>query len=236
MAGRLLFSFGVIADVQYADIDDRQNFNKTIWRHYREALSGLKQAVAFWNDKSPTKVSFVLQLGDIIDGFNTETNSSQVALETVLKAFEAFSGPVHHTLGNHELYNFTHAQLLHSDLNSSPLENQEQKNSVERKGYYFFSPHKNFLIVMLDTYEISVLGYDKEHPAYKEGIALLNSKNPNAVKNSPVGLRGTDRRFCAFNGGLCKEQLEWLDTVLTKADKDKQHVVVVGMCKFYWGL
>ena len=44
-AGVPLFSFGVIADVQYADIDDKLNFNKTQWRHYRQALTNLKLAI-----------------------------------------------------------------------------------------------------------------------------------------------------------------------------------------------
>ena len=33
-----LFSFGVIADVQYADIDNKQNYEKTAWRYVKNLV------------------------------------------------------------------------------------------------------------------------------------------------------------------------------------------------------
>lgn len=43
-----LFSFGAIADVQYADLDDGWNYNKTYRRYYRAALLKLQRAVDVW--------------------------------------------------------------------------------------------------------------------------------------------------------------------------------------------
>lgn len=43
-----LFSFGAIADVQYADCVDGWNWNGTIRRYFRGALTQLRQAVDFW--------------------------------------------------------------------------------------------------------------------------------------------------------------------------------------------
>lgn len=43
-----VFSFGAIADVQYADLDDGWNYNKTYRRYYRAALLKLKRAVDVW--------------------------------------------------------------------------------------------------------------------------------------------------------------------------------------------
>jgi hypothetical protein len=46
---RLAFRFGLISDVQYADIDDAHNYSKTERRSYRRALLGLRQCVDTWN-------------------------------------------------------------------------------------------------------------------------------------------------------------------------------------------
>lgn len=43
-----LFSFGVIADVQYADCEDGWNWNCTVPRYFRGALGQLRKAVDFW--------------------------------------------------------------------------------------------------------------------------------------------------------------------------------------------
>ncbi len=43
-----LFSFGLIADVQYADVEDGENFLKTTIRRFRGSLAALKRAVGWW--------------------------------------------------------------------------------------------------------------------------------------------------------------------------------------------
>ena len=64
-----LFSFGVLADVQYADIPNRLNFTKTSMRYYRNSLKCVHDAALSWNNELH-KPSFVVHLGDLIDGFN----------------------------------------------------------------------------------------------------------------------------------------------------------------------
>lgn len=64
---RPVFSFGVIADIQYCDCDDATNFAGTEHRKYRDTLRQTELAVASWNQ---AKVNFVVQLGDLIDGQN----------------------------------------------------------------------------------------------------------------------------------------------------------------------
>ena len=74
-----LFSFGVIADVQYADCENRLDYKQENWRYYREALSRLKDAVHVWNSApGGHRVDFVLQLGDLIDGVNKRQGQQQV--------------------------------------------------------------------------------------------------------------------------------------------------------------
>lgn len=56
------FSFGVIADIQYADIDDAMNFQKTKVRRYRNSLKIFKDAAHYW--KSIPQLSFNIILGN----------------------------------------------------------------------------------------------------------------------------------------------------------------------------
>lgn len=79
---------------------------------------------------SSTSPFFVLQLGDLLDGFNAPGNS-QPALDLLLSELEgAFD--VHHCIGNHELYNFNRRQLI------------KKLRCFHGHGgrcYYTFSPH-----------------------------------------------------------------------------------------------
>uniref|UniRef100_A0A803MF77 Manganese-dependent ADP-ribose/CDP-alcohol diphosphatase n=1 Tax=Chenopodium quinoa TaxID=63459 RepID=A0A803MF77_CHEQI len=61
-----LFSFGVISDVQYADIPDGCSF-LGVPRYYRHSVLVLERAVQKWN--SLQNLSFAVNFGDIVDGF-----------------------------------------------------------------------------------------------------------------------------------------------------------------------
>ena len=219
--GKPLFSFGIIADIQYADIDNKRNFEKTTWRYYRDALEKLDDAIEEWNnDEHPT--SFILQLGDIIDGLNTVVNNSQKALDDCLNAFSKFKGQlgVHHTWGNHEYYNFSREFLLKSQLNSCP---------IKTKAYYDFSPFPGTRFIVLDTYEFSMLGHPEDSIVYKEAEELLHQvKSDREDLNSPDGISGSDVRFVKFNGGVSRDQLSWLEEVLVKAQDVGEWVILIG--------
>ena len=79
-------SFGIITDIHYGDLDDRWNFSKTFIRHYRNSLQLVRQANAFWA-KSPHSIDFILQLGDLIDGFCQGNGTSEGDLQTILNEF-----------------------------------------------------------------------------------------------------------------------------------------------------
>jgi manganese-dependent ADP-ribose/CDP-alcohol diphosphatase len=88
-----LFTFAVIADIQYAD--------KPAWkeggRYFRESLDRLGDAVAVLNADRP---AFAIQLGDIIDGRDTPANSV-ADLDRVLAVYGRIRVPHYHVLGNH---------------------------------------------------------------------------------------------------------------------------------------
>lgn len=94
----LAYTFGVISDVQWADIDDGSNFDGSIPRYFRGAFKTLQRAVDWWNERAlfpqpevgkrhggeantadPARVEqargakqlfFVAQIGDLVDVHN----------------------------------------------------------------------------------------------------------------------------------------------------------------------
>ncbi|KAL8561216.1 hypothetical protein ACOMHN_024473 [Nucella lapillus] len=221
--------FGIIADVQYADVDDGSNFAQTRRRYYRAALESLQKTVSTWKS-SHSNLAFVLQMGDLIDGVNIRKNGKQAAetaLETALAPFKDLACPTYHMVGNHDLYNLTHSECVESELNCSKLPEAE---GVEGALYYSVLAHPKLRLVVLDSYDVGVLGYrdDPDHPHFLEAESLLGQNNPNEEKNSAIGLQGVSRRFVAYNGGIGKQQLVWLDEQLTQADAQKQNVLICG--------
>lgn len=207
-----LFSFGVITDVQYADIPDGHSFMGTP-RYYRHSIQVLQRAVANWN--ALNKLAFSINFGDIIDGFCPKDQSLK-ALHTVISEFDKFNGPVHHLIGNHCLYNLPRDKLI------SSLKIPTNGTNA----YYDFSPVPDYRFIVLDSYDISALAWPDDHPKRARAEKLLKERNPNENKNSPEGMEGMDTRFLMYNGGVGEEQLQWLDAVLKDCEKKMQKAVV----------
>lgn len=230
------FTFGVIADIQYADKEDALSVWKTKMRYYRNSYHLLQSAVEEWNGAAP-QPSFVLQLGDIIDGVNVKQKTSQKSLEKILREIEKSKAPFHHVWGNHEFYNFNRDFLIASRLNTKVLEDKtplwssttarncpENSDPVEFYAYHF-SPFPKFRFIIVDTYDLSVLGRDQGSSKYEQSVDCMFSDNP---KNSQV-CKDLSEEYCLeFNGGFSNDQLDWLKEVLTFADKNKEKVVIAG--------
>jgi manganese-dependent ADP-ribose/CDP-alcohol diphosphatase len=69
----MLFSFGLVSDVQYADIPDAVSFHGCP-RFYRNSLIGLRRAVEGWREQN---VNFAFHLGDILDGYQPKVHASR---------------------------------------------------------------------------------------------------------------------------------------------------------------
>ncbi|KAK6924771.1 Calcineurin-like phosphoesterase domain, ApaH type [Dillenia turbinata] len=207
-----LFSFGVISDIQYADIPDGHSF-LGVPRYYRHSVLVLQRAVEKWNNQP--KLDFLIHFGDIVDGFCPKDKSLE-AVTSVVNEFKKFDGPVYHMIGNHCLYNLPREKLL-------PLLNI---SCLDHRAYYDFSPAPGYRFIVLDGYDSSALGWPQDHPKTLEALKFLNEKNPNLDKNSPIGLDGLERRFLMFNGAVGKEQLQWLDNILKDATSLNEKVVV----------
>ena len=72
-------------------------------------------------------------------------------------------------------------------------------------------------LIVLDGYDVSLLGWPATDPRHAAASTLLASRNPNPNKNAADGLVGVDRRFVAFGGGVGEEQLAWLESALARA-------------------
>lgn len=223
-----LFTFGVIADIQYADIEDGYNFSRSSRRYYRSSLRLLGNAQRRWQEDKP---SFLLQLGDIIDGFNKRDDASERALEAVLGQLRS-GGPaeVHHVWGNHEFYNFSRSALLGSELNSAHRGAGSPAGAPARPDIYayHFTPFPGFRFVVLDAYDVSLLGREEQSEEYRRALSLIRSHNQNQDLNCPPMSFGLRQRFTMFNGGFSQDQLDWLHSVLSAADENQEKVTVVS--------
>ena len=171
------FSFGIITDVQYADIPDGHSFGG-VPRYYRHSLEALGRAIGRWDSQGG--LAFVVHLGDIIDG-NCPRKESYNAICRVIETFKRLQDVgTYHVLGNHCLYNLPRDDLHR--LLEIPSENGTS--------YYTFVPTTGFRVVVLDGYDISVMGWPLGHPHRDEALRILKEKNPNGDMNSPAGLVG----------------------------------------------
>lgn len=150
-----LFSFGIIADIQYCDC---ATYNT---RFYRNSLQKLRDAV---NELKKGYPSFIINLGDIID-------RDYVSLEPVLNIFDSTDVRIYHTLGNHDF-----------SLNKSE-KNKILKLTGSSKGYYSFR-HKGFRFIILNGNEIATYSpSQKGRNDANELLADLKSRNaPNAFE------------------------------------------------------
>ena len=210
--------FGLITDIQYADCENGESWDKIRTRFYRNSLNLIDNAIAYWKDyeSKNQKLSFVIQLGDIIDAKAKRTTLGSVeSMERVLNKFNQLNAPdLLHIWGNHEMYNF-----LRSELNKSPLNTSSQlRQATDNANYYVYDVCDTLVLICLDFYEFSVIGYenDKENSFYTECLDLLRKYNKNENLNNEKDLPAEFGHYLAFNGGLYGKQLDWLKTQLGK--------------------
>ena len=174
-----------------------------------------------WVSLEGVPLSCVLHLGDILDSLQAQhgEKASEASLARVLDAFAPLEVPVHHVLGNHFLANLPRARL-HAALGIP------HNPCAGGAAAYSFSPAQGFRVVVLDSYDVSLLGWPAGDPRRTEAELLLQSRNPNANPNSPEGLQGLERRFVAFGGGASAQQLAWLASLLCDADVARERVFI----------
>lgn len=189
-------------------------------RAYRGAFGNLVRAVDWWNALQQPPV-FIAQLGDLIDGINVKLGQSAEALEAALVELRRAPCPVVNIVGNHELYNFDRAALAEA----SWLRHGDAE-------YYSFKPADGWRMVVLDPYQLALIGHADDDPRRRESVELIGRRNP-GVDPSGVGgdwfrhVAGYDKRFVPYNGGLGRTQIAWLRSQLAEADAAGERVCIL---------
>jgi len=143
-----LFTFGVVADIQYADKDTSGA------RRYRESVPKLAGAVAEWSKQD---LAFVVELGDIVDGRGAETGKD---LAKVLETLKPLGVPLHHVLGNHDVAALGHDAAVQALGLGKP--------------YYDFAQN-GWRFVVLDGMGLSLGGWPAESERLKAAKAYLQA-------------------------------------------------------------
>jgi 3',5'-cyclic AMP phosphodiesterase CpdA len=145
------FSFGLIADCQYADAPD--TVTASMQRYYTDSPRRLAEAISELNAHD---LAFVAHLGDLID-IDLEN------ADTVLDILAGSHAPVHLVLGNHD---FAGPDGSVNDL----------ADVLARYGlgaaYYSFT-HDDWRFCVLDSNAVGIIEHRPGTPGFAAGSALL---------------------------------------------------------------
>ncbi len=147
-----LFSFGVIADVQYADAEAAGT------RFYRSSAGKLREALA---DLKSDSVSFVINLGDLID-------RDFKSYEPVMDLLDSSGLKIYHVTGNHDYSVETKYKKRLPVLNPS------------KKGYYSVT-FENFRFIFLNGNEISTYSTGNKASVKNASAALEAMKEKGEI-------------------------------------------------------
>lgn len=125
-----------------------------------------------------------------------------VSYDTVLPILKKLNVPYYHVLGNHD---FSVSDSLKKTV-------PEKLNMKSR--YYDFTV-KEYRFIILDGNDISFYAYPKETEAYKDADLYYRINDIDSPK---------------WNGAIGTEQLAWLRSVLAKANKLNEKVILI--CHF----
>jgi len=161
------FHVGIVSDIQYAKKPNRVRYSDsssptTRTQYYIGSLNKFIDFVQFINktNKDFHRISFVIQLGDVIDGHENNSIQSHIDFEQVLEQVNQLQTPCIHVLGNHcrnlplnvlqkRLYCETN---LHHWLGMKHWINQSQ-GPDEFQFYYEFQPCLGWKFLVLNGAE-----------------------------------------------------------------------------------
>lgn len=222
----LLFKFGFIADTQYADIDDDYNFMRTKLRRHRHSLDILRQAVEAFNHHG---TDFNILLGDTLDGKSAGLNSQYQCLADLFQHTKRATGHFHYAFGNHDYYCFSREELYN---HMSPHFLHQSYHVLggqcsPQKLYYDFSPCEGWRFIMIDSYDVSLIGSSTEanNILAKD---LLAKHNPNDLSKSGGWFQNLplqNYRYVPYNGGVSHEQLDWLERVVRQSHERNENIL-----------
>ena len=233
-----LVSFGLIADVQYAD---HPVVFKTGERFYRNSLNLLSDAVENWRS-SKFEIKFIMLMGDLIDGWiNKRLNQTDLALNLCLSkleslfprhdfsldySFKSKSTPKILSLwGNHEVYAFGREYLANSRLATAKMLKQAHETTAN---YFIFDLTERLRLISLDSYDLSPLGHGDTGEEYEKAMKVVIDKETiyNSSKNELE--RDYLLRYRYHDGGISETQFKWLKTQLEISKALNKKVLLTG--------
>ncbi len=137
------FSFGVIADIQYADAE------KSGKRDYRNALDKLEICMNGFNRHD---LAFTVTLGDMID-------RDYSGFDKTLPILGRSKVPVYNVIGNHDF------------AVEDQFKKQVKGRLQNKKGYFDFQVD-SFLFVVLDGTDLSTFGHKKGSRQYELAVSM----------------------------------------------------------------
>ncbi len=124
------FSFGIVADLHYADKGMRNN------RYYRESVMKVQQCVEEFQSRG---LPLAIVLGDFVD--SAPDRAAELGyLQTIRKPFAQFLGERYLVLGNHDLMRLSKDEFLEH----SGFEVPGSYYSFDKGGYHFVVLDANF--------------------------------------------------------------------------------------------
>lgn len=151
----------------------------TVSRCYRRSLQLARVAA---DDFQRQNVTFAMHLGDIVD-FEQHTAAPKyggvqralaIGMDQAVAAFGRFTaGTTYHVLGNHCLFCYSREHLKERLGMTGPGD----------RCYYSFVPHPRLRMIVLDTFDVSVIGNAYDGAEHLEAVALLDQHK---VRHHPV--------------------------------------------------
>ena len=173
----LLFSVGMIADIQYADSEDGFNYTKTVRRRFRPSLQILKKAIKCWNDKSNENApSLIISLGDIIDILNSQKQPKESisAMKTVLTVFNEFKPT--ETNQHRLLQNINDGSKVYTDSIISNEQNGKNDDDAKQSNNCDWIPKYPFFHNLVGNHEL--YNFDRQQLLkYQHGKQEANSND-----------------------------------------------------------
>ena len=179
-----LFKFGIISDIQYANAEDAMNFQNTRLRRYKQSLSIFQDAVTSWNGLPVSEVACAICLGDQLDGKTAMSKSQSACLSDLKDVAKIANMQIHYAMGNHDYYAFDRKELYeHFTPPDTALGDSLGGSCSPQKLYYDWTPFPGWRFVMLDSYDVSMIGFSTpEHLDLAKKI--LKENNPNDLTQS----------------------------------------------------
>lgn len=228
MNSKLLFSFGLVSDIQYANTEDGSTWDGLVARHYRNSLAILEEASLWFKTKKEViPLLMCIQLGDVLDAKAKNLGEEYESLKRFLDTTKLSELPWFLLSGNHDFYCFSREEIY-----SAFIPDSKRNVCSPMQLYYSLSPFTGYRMIFLDPYEISTLApISEDAKAY--AIQLLEEKNPNVSKPGVSWFQGVpkeNQKFVPFNGGFSDSQIQWLRDTLEDVVRRNERCFIFSHC------